>query len=161
MTDGDAGQAKWPGVGPAQAFIVPSYQWMLARLEAADSRIQALIGFTGTFTLGVPVLARTVRPTIPLDSLCLHGALLAFLVIAILGIVVRARGALNLANPATLYERYLHLDEPTFQQRVLYWAGQHFEKNAKLVKRKSLAVTWMTTLFIVEAGLFALWLVLS
>jgi hypothetical protein len=41
MTE-DELESKYPGIKCAYDFVFPSYQWMLARLEGADSRIQTL-----------------------------------------------------------------------------------------------------------------------
>ena len=54
-------ETKWPGVNVAFEFVLPSYQWMLARFEAADTRIQTMTVFAATVMLGVPVLAPAQR----------------------------------------------------------------------------------------------------
>jgi hypothetical protein len=56
--------AAWPSIGEAYTFVVPSYTWLLSRLEAADNRLTALLTVLTTLTLGVPVFARAVRPDI-------------------------------------------------------------------------------------------------
>ncbi|KKN05538.1 hypothetical protein LCGC14_1086240 [marine sediment metagenome] len=54
--DPDALRSEWPGVEEAYAFVLPSYQWMVTRLEAADSRIQTLLAFIATVSLAMPTL---------------------------------------------------------------------------------------------------------
>ncbi len=62
------GEQEWAGTKPAQAYILPSYQWMLSRIEAADSRIHTLLTFVATVTFAVPTLGKAIRPDIPLGS---------------------------------------------------------------------------------------------
>jgi hypothetical protein len=151
-------QDKYPGVKPAQAFILPSYQWAVARVDAIDSRIQTFIQFAATVTLGVPALARAVRTGISFDSRWFYGALATFAVIVIVGVVARARGSLVVLSPAILYEKWLGRSEWEFQKDLLFFAGEHFNKNTRLVERKAREFSWMTGLFVLETALLLVWL---
>lgn len=51
---------KWPSVIYAYDFVLPSYQWMTSRVEATVTRIQGLMTFAATVTLGFPVLGQTI-----------------------------------------------------------------------------------------------------
>jgi hypothetical protein len=151
----------YPGVEAAQMFIVPSYQWMLSRLEAADSRINTLLTFIATTTFGVPTLAQAVWPEIPLDAPWLIVALLLALFIVGFGLRARTKGGILLPHPTTLFDRWLGKSERGFQKDALYFAGQHFEANRVLVEWKAAAVNRMSGLFIVELVLLYLWIALA
>ncbi len=149
---------QYPGVEPAQAFVLPSYQWMVTRVEAADSRIQAVVTFVATLTLAVPALGKAVRPWISFDSHWFVGAMLVALGTAVIGVTARTRGALVLPNPRVLYEQWLHLSPWEFQKDAIFFAGKHFDANARLVRAKALAVAVMAGLVVLELLLLVAWL---
>jgi hypothetical protein len=61
-------RAAWPAVDSAYDFVVPSYQMVMSRFEAADNRLTALITFASSITLGGPLFAKAVRPGIEFSS---------------------------------------------------------------------------------------------
>jgi hypothetical protein len=104
----------------------PSYQFLLARFEAADTRLTALLTVVIGVTTAVPVFARTVASTPALDDVWFIAGLLFALVATGFGIVGRTSGTIRLVNPGVLYQTALHLDEWTFKKERVYFAGQHF-----------------------------------
>jgi hypothetical protein len=157
MPDNSTPAEHWPGVQPAQVFVLPSYQWMVARFEAADSRIQTLVTFVTTVTFAVPTLARALRPDLPLNSGWVVGAVAAGVSVVIVGLVARLRGILVLPGPTMFYEKWLGFSESEFQRNALYFAGKHFESNRQTVNRKAVAVAIMGGLFVGELALFLIW----
>lgn len=131
---------------------------MLTRIEAADSRLQSLVTFVLTVTAGVPTVSRALRPDVSLDSAWLIAAVGLAAVILVIGVIVRSYGAIRLADPGKVYDKWLDLPKWEFQKRALHFAGQHFEANRKLVNVKSYVVTGLTVLFACELGLFLIWL---
>jgi hypothetical protein len=148
----------YPGLEPAQAFVLPSYQWMLTRIEAADSRIHSLVAFVLTVTAGVPTVSRAFRPNLPFDSGWFAAAIGVAAVILVVGVLARAYGTIMLPDPAKVYEKWLDFPVWEFQKRALHFAGQHLEANRNLVKVKSYAVVALTALFAGEVGLLLTWL---
>jgi hypothetical protein len=146
------------GVEAAQAFIVPSYQWMLVRLEAADSRIHTLLTFVATVTFAVPTLGRAIRPDIPLESPPLFIALLIALSICGFGLYARTRGGVQLPHPQKFYDRWREKSKRQFDRDALYFAAQAFEDNRRLVEWKADAVNRMSGLFAVELLFFFVWI---
>jgi hypothetical protein len=146
-----------PGVAPAQAFVIPSYQWMLSRIEAADSRIHTLMTFVATVTFSVPTLVRAIWPEIPLESPPLVLALLLALSIWAFGLHARTKGGIQLPHPQRFYDRWLGKSEWQFQHDALYFAARAFEQNRRLVEWKADAVNRMSGLFAVELLLLFLW----
>jgi len=128
---------------------------MLARVEAADSRIQALQTFAATATLGLPLFARAIRPDISFTSSWFLAALGVFLMTVVFGLVARSWGHIILVNPDVIYQRWLHFYDWEFRKTAIYWAGKHFETNAALVNAKG----WMGVIMSAFLGLEVLLLV--
>jgi hypothetical protein len=148
----------WPGVPRAYDFVLPSYTWMNARLEAADSRIQTLMTFMSSITLAVPAAAHMVRGNITFGSRWFLGGISAFVLSMVLGLATRAWGGLTFTAPGVLYDKWLHLSESEFKRRAVYWAGQHFDRNVAVVNGKGRIVTVMSALFLIETLLLITWL---
>lgn len=148
---------EWPGLEPAQAFVLPSYQWAIARVDAADSRLQTLMTFVATVTLAIPTLSRGFASAISFSSPWLIAALAVAIWIVFDGLLARTRGALAIVNPMALYNESLKLKKWEFQRDALYHAGKHLQKNVTLVESKAAAVSRMTWLFFLEVALLFIW----
>lgn len=148
---------QWPSIHEAYAFVMPSYQWLVARFEAADTRLTALLTFVAPLTLGVPVLARMVRPELSFTSPLFLVALVAFVLAAAVGVTARVSGHLVLPNPGFLYEHTLHESPLEFQKNALYFAGQHFTANAHAIDLKSRCAAVVLVAFLVEILAFIAW----
>jgi hypothetical protein len=152
-------RAQYPGVDSAFSYVMPSYEWMLTRLEAADTRIQAIQAFAVSFTFGVPALAKALSVTVAFDAGRFYFAIACFVVLMIVGVLAQARGAVKLANPALFYTQWLHFSDWEFKKNAIYFAGQHFETNGALIQRKATASIVMTVLFLMELLFLFSWLV--
>ena len=148
----------YPGVNCAYDFVLPSYQWMLARFEATSNRLQTLLGFATTVTLAVPAIATSIRKDVQFSSPWFLCAFVLFGLIMIIGLVARARGSLALANPKVLYQSYLYKTEWEFRKDAIYWASEHFETNASIIDSKAWLATVMTVLFVIETIMLLIWL---
>src|SRR4051794_29791910 len=82
----------WPSIGEAYVFVLPSYQWLLARYEAADNRLSTLVTWLSTLTLGMPVLGRALREDVSFRALPFRLAIALFAIAAAVGIVGRTTG---------------------------------------------------------------------
>jgi hypothetical protein len=152
---------QWPALEPAQSVVFPSYQWMIARIEAADSRLHTLMSFVATVTLGLPTLGRALNSSLSFRSLWfITGSLLASIIV-VLGIVARGRGGIMLPNPMSLYNTSLNLSAEDFRIDALYFAGKHFETNRHTVEWKNRVLWWMSSFFLVEIALLFGWIVTS
>jgi hypothetical protein len=149
---------KFPGVEPAQVFVVPSYTWMLSRVEAADSRLHTLTAFVATVTLAIPATSRAIDSSLTFNSgWFVFGVALAVASVAI-GIFARVYGVIHIASPTLLFKRTLHLSKWEFQKDALYRAGEAFDHNRRLVEIKANAVLAMGVLFVVEVVSLLLWI---
>ena len=156
MTEIDLKQ--YPSIEVAYGFVLPSYQLLTGRFEAADNRLGALMGMGSTLALGAPLFAKTIRPDISFGSPWLIGALAIFGVITFLGLLARIRGVLILPNPRLLHETGLGKPELEFKADAIYISGQHFEHNAKAINDKGDWAIALTTLLAVEVCLFIVWI---
>jgi hypothetical protein len=148
----------WPGVRQAYDFVLPSYQWMVARFESTAGRLQTLQTAAVAIALGVPTVGKAIRPDISFSAAPFISAVALAALVLILAGVGRTYGAIALANPKVLYTKYLHLAEWEFKKNALYWAGEHFQANLDLVNRKARLERWATGLLALEALMLLLWL---
>jgi hypothetical protein len=134
----DIDASKYPSVDLAFDFVRPSYDWMITRLDTINGKIQELLSFSATLTAALPVIAKAIFSEINYVSPWFIAAMIIFVVLSIIGILALRIGGISLTHPKTLYDKYLHLSHWEFQQRTLYWAGEHFEKNKACIDRKAL-----------------------
>jgi len=151
-------ESNWPAVSIAYDFVLPSYQWMNTRLEAVVNRIQGLMTFATTITLGFPVLGQVLNKSASFDSAALIFAITFFLVLTGIGIFARDVGETWLTSPAEIYNRNLHLSEWEFKRNALYRAGQAFTHNANLANRKAGLGRIMGGLLCGEVMCFLFWI---
>ena len=153
-------EGTWPAVEPAYDFVVPSYQMLISRFEAADNRLTALVSVVSGLTLGGPAFARAVNQTIAFDSPQFMFALVAAAVAAILGVVGRIQGRLVLPNP-TIFYGVLHESPWTFKKNAIYFAGQHFTKNARTIEVKGRYATAVTIVLLIQIWMLTIWFAAS
>jgi hypothetical protein len=154
-----AEKAAWPAVDTAFAFVLPSYQLLVSRFEAADSRIVSLVTMASSVTFAAPVLVRSVRPTVSLSSGWFLAALTLFAAIVACGLVARITGVLTLPNPSVLYETALGKSDWRFKIDAIYFSGQHFDANAKAINAKGNWSIVLTVLVVLEVVLLMVWMV--
>ena len=162
MTE-DELESKYPGIKCAYDFVFPSYQWMLARLEGADSRIQTLQTFIVTATFGITAVltATSEKGELQFVSLPFVAAMALAVLAIILGVIGRSSGGIILTNPGNLHEKFLHRGEWTFKKDMIYFAGEHFKKNKDVVEQKHTITTAMTWLFLGEMALLLFWVIFA
>ncbi len=158
MPNGDfSPEERWPGVILAYDFVRLSYDWMMHRLNAVESRIQTLMMFSASFTVTGPVLVALLAEEASLRSGWFVAAVALALVNLLIGAVARAYGGLKLLGVHRIYDEWLERDDWEFRRSAVYWAGRHFEWNSNLVNWKSKAVAAMTLAFILEAAFILVW----
>ena len=150
-------EERWPGVTPAYDFVRMSYDWMMHRLNAVESRIQTLMMFSASFTVTVPVIVASLLEEVNLGSAWLVAAMVLALLNVVIGAVARAYGEVKLLRLNTVYDDWLGLSLWEFRKRSVDWAGRHFDQNRSLVNRKGQTVAAMTVIFLVEAALMLVW----
>ena len=149
---------RYPSVDLAYNFVKPSYDWMLNRFEAANSKIQGLLTFSATVTAAFPILAKAIFDNVDFSSLWFYGAIIAFIFLVVTGIVGRRMGSIVLVHPEVLYEKYLYYSHWRFQQTIIYWAGKHFNSNTKIIVKKAWCTDIMTIFLLGEIVCIAVWI---
>jgi hypothetical protein len=149
---------QWPAVFRAYDFVIPSYQLMVNRYEAADGRLTQILTLVSTLLFSIPVFAKTIRPQASFSSPLFLSAITLLIGAAVIGIVGRQRGRVRLVNPMVLYDKFLHRTDWEFRKDLLYFAGQDFSDNAIAIDRKGQTAALMTGLTVVALLLSAIWL---
>lgn len=151
-------EKQWPAVDTAYDFVFPSYQLIAGRFEAADTRLTALMTLVSSVTLGVPILAKSVRPDISFTSVWFLAAVGVFVTGAVVGIVGRVSGAIELPNPMVLYENSLHRSAWEFKKNAIYFAGEAFKANTDVIRTKGNIAFFLTILWLAEVICLVVWL---
>ena len=142
----------------AYDFVLPSYQFMVGRMEAADARISTLLTTVSSFTLGIPLLAKATMPNIEFRSAWFGGAI-AFALLAFgCGVAGRIRGRIVLPNPSILYQKFLHKSPWTFKKDAVYFAGQHFTANSQAIDEKGRLTIWISVVMFLSILSFMVWM---
>jgi hypothetical protein len=151
-------EERWPAVEIAYDFVMPSQQVLTTRAEAASTRVQALMTFGATITLGMPVLAKNLNEFIVFWSAPFIGAIALFVVFMVAGIFARDFGDLWLISPAKFYKTSLHLSPWEFKRDMAYFAGRCFENNLRLIDRRASLSRVMSAVLLVEVLCFLIWI---
>ena len=153
-----ADDLRWPSTDAAFAFVLPSYQFLLSRLEAADNRLTLLLSTLCAVALGAPAFAvRFDRLSFGSPWFVL-GELL-YLAAMWYGLLQRIKGVIVLPDPAVLYQKSLNLPVGQFKRDQIYLAGQHFNANAEADNRKGTSANHLTIALIADVLLFVFWIV--
>ena len=152
-------ETKWPSVDLAYAFVLPSYQMMSSRFEAADGRLSALLTFAASVNLGAPVFAKAVGGTdVSFKAPWFIGAVSLFAVVVVVGLWGRVKGRITLPNPMVHYTKNLKDSRWEFQKNAIYFAGKHFEQNERAVAFKGNTAIALTSILIVEMAMLIAWI---
>jgi uncharacterized membrane protein YadS len=151
-------EETWPAVGFAYDFVFPSYQMMASRVEAMATRIQAIMTFAATVSLGFPVLGQAVNKTISFWSAPFLGAIALFVILMCFGVIVRDFGEFMVVSPSKVYATSLHLSEWEFKRDAIHTAGRCFDHNSALANRKAELAKVMSVLLLLEVLCFLAWI---
>ena len=157
-TNGISLESQYPSVDLAYEFVTSSYDWMVTRFEAVNSKIQGLLTFAATITAALPIITKAIFSDIDFVSLWFYIAMAAFVFLVLAGIVGLRIGSIVLLSPKILYDKYLHYSHWEFKRMVIYWAGEHLNENKKYIDQKGHFRDIMTILLLVEILCFLLWI---
>ena len=146
---------EFPSVDLAYPIAVASYEVAAKRLDTVDGRLQTILAFIVTVSLAVPSVAG--GRGLPFGSAWFYTAVGVFLAAVALGTYARLAGKLRVLKPSNLYEGWLDLPEWTFKKDMIYFAGEDFVKNLRLVNFKWKCSVVVTILFVAEAVCLAAW----
>ncbi len=155
--DGALDSQAYPATEAAYSLVLPSYQWMLSRYEAADSRLQAFAAFISAFGFAALVFIRSITDSPDYGSPWFFSALGALSLALMVALVGRLRGSITLANPMTVWEEYLDVQPDEFMRDQLHWAGVHFNNNQQVIRAKFYSGMAAVLLFLVGTALLTVW----
>lgn len=141
----------------AYDFVLPSYQWALARFEAGNTRLQTMLTIVASTSLAVPAVASALNETLSFTDKWFLLAGAVFLVAMAVGVYGRHTGGVALMDPRTLLHGWLNLSEADFKYGAVYWAADHFADNTKAIERKWRCAGAMLALFGIEVALLLVW----
>ena len=152
---------KLPGIESAYDFVIPSYNWLLARIEAADTRIHTIQAFATSIAMAIPVTVRSLNPNIQFQDWVFYLAVFIAVAVFVVGLIGRCGGQIALMDPGKLWNSSLSLQDDECRKNAIYWAGENFKLNNCLIEKKWKCSNWMTGLFLVELMAFFAWAVKS
>jgi hypothetical protein len=148
-------EEDYPGVEQAYPFAVASYELAQKRLDIIDSRLQTIVALGVTLSLPVPALLATRGANF--RSWWFIGAACVFVCAIAVGTFARIVGHITVLHPSDFYAKWLRFPEWEFKKNLIFFAGQHFEKNRTLARNRGLCTTLTFLLFILEGVLLAVW----
>jgi len=152
---GEEFEKAYPSVSLAYQFALASYDVAQKRLEVVEKRLQEILGFAITISLGV--IALHANKNYNFNSWLFKAAMTVCLLGLIIGTYARVYGHLVLINPKVLHEKYLALPEAVFKNYFVKTSGTHWLKNASLVNRKGMLTSITVVCFILEIILLIFW----
>jgi len=152
-------ESQYPSVDLAYEFVKPSYDWMLNRIEAMNSKIQGLLTLATAITAAMPILTKAMFDNVDFKSVWFLGAIAIYVLLTIIGIGGLRKGEVKLIHPKHLYDKWLSDTQWEFRKNVVYFAGQHLEHNKKIVDAKSRLRDIMNWLLLGELIMVFVWIV--
>jgi hypothetical protein len=139
----------------AYSIALASYDLAQRRLEVVERRLQELLGFAVTISLGA--IAVFSSKGYHFSSWLFIIAMLAGLLGLAIGTYARLHGFLVLIKPSVLDRKYLTLPEPIFKKYFVHFAGRHWKENAALINGKGTLTNFSVICFVIEIILLVLW----
>lgn len=138
------------------------FRW-LRTTQRLDGLMQSMRGSIpspasqSVFLFAVPVLASTKG--LSFHSFWFGLAAVAFMAGIAVVTFARVHGTLTLFDPKTTYESYLDLSEGEYKRHQIYWAGENFQHNRKLINRNGKIAAIGAALFVLDSVSVAAWVV--
>ena len=146
-------EKKYPSVHLAYEIAMKSYDEAMKRSDVADDAIDKLRSWITTVNLA---FIAWMLPRLSVN-LWFVISIAIFVLIIVLSVLAKSRGALLLPSPRELYNKYLHWSEWEFKKNMTYWAAEHFEKNKAYVAKKARYIVIIFTLFLLEVETMVSW----
>ncbi len=148
-------QKRFPAVDLAYPIALSAYETILKRLDALDNRVQTTMAFAATITLAIPAI--TTGKGLTFRSHWFVAALVFYGIGNIIGVIARLKGMIVLPSPKEIFENYLDLSEWEFKKDTIFWAGENYRNNNKLLLLRSRLLNVMSLFFGAEVVSLAVW----
>lgn len=137
----------------AYPLAIESYKESERRLDVIEKRLQDLLAFAVSVTLGVTAL---LAGKINFHNGWFVAAIACWLVGFVIGVLTRLGGQIALISPQFLYDRYLGYSDAHFKLAFVGWAGKAHKINADMIRRKASLTAISFILFLAEALLLTI-----
>jgi hypothetical protein len=148
-------QQNYPAAELAYGIAINSYNTALDRLKFVEERLQTTMALAAALTLAVPAIAKAQE--IPLKSDLLVAALVLFVLGIGIGTYARWIGEVKLLNPTHLYNEWMRCGEWVFKVDMVMYAGEHYNINVALIKKKWRLGILASVIFFLEFLLLFVW----
>ncbi len=138
----------------AYPIAVESYKQAERRFEVVEKRLQELLAFAVTVTVGILAVC---AGKVDFRSTPFILSIVCFAVGIIIGIWARLSGHIVLISPEVLFDKYLTKSEAEFQLDFVFWAGQNDKENSKRIYKKANLTNWVALCFLLEALFLSIW----
>jgi hypothetical protein len=149
-------ETKYSGVELAYDLSVDACESIIKRLDVMDGRLQTILAFAATTTAVVPSVANSRGLTF--RSNWLYAALGLFTAQLLIGTLARTFGSIKLIRPHVLWERWLEKDPWLFKKDFVFFAKQHFDHNATLLRKRWWLMLLISLLFFIEVLFLVVWI---
>jgi len=157
IDDTPTGAVKYPSTELAYEFVQFSYNMAISRLQAIDSKIQGLLTSATAITVAVPIFAKAI--SVGFSSRWFYIAMGAYIILVGIGIYGMRMGKVKVIDLKKLYNQWLDKDIWQFKKDGVFFAGQDFNDNKRLIDKKSLFRDIMAIILIVEILCIVCWVV--
>jgi transcriptional regulator with XRE-family HTH domain len=146
---------NYPAAELAYDIAINSYEIVLNRLKFVEERLQTTMALAAALTLAVPAIAKAQE--VPLRSDLLVVVLVLFVLGIGFGTYARWTGEVKLLNPTHLYNEWLRCGEWVFKVDMVRYAGEHFNINISLIKKKWRLGILASLIFFLEFLILFVW----
>lgn len=139
-------------------IAIRSYDVVINRISVMDGRILSLLALSSAITAAIPIL---VRNSFLIKNTCFMVLLAVIFLATVLtgfyGLVWLKRGSMTDLDPRVFHRDYLDKEDEQFMKEVIKYAGQHYERNVKLLEAKWECSRNLTGLIVLETILILVW----
>ena len=151
-------ESQYPSVDLAYELVKSSYDWMLNRIEAINSKIQGLLTLATAIAAAMPILAKAMFANVDFQSMWFYGAMVTYILLVVIGTFGLSMGRVRLIHPKNLYAKWLSDSTWEFKKNTVYFGGQDFEDNKKIIELKSCLRNIMNILLLGELLTVMFWI---
>ncbi len=125
---------RFPSIDLAYEIAVSSYESVTKRIDSTDGRIQTLLTITLAAYVAIPTLLKNEVASFFSWSFITSILLLAGAMS--LGAYARFAGKIKMLRPKSLWDGWLHLPQSEFKRDMIFFAGEDYDANVKLLGKK-------------------------
>jgi hypothetical protein len=150
---------NFPSLDLAYEIAIDSYELLIKRIDALDSRLQNMLTFSITLLVAVPTVAKLRE--INFNSCCFVLGISYLIFSIVVAFYARLMGNIKVLKVKKIYENNLHLNESQFKHDIICWAQFDQEANIGLLKKMWELSVVSIILFALGLGLLALWVAVA